>query len=576
MFERIINWFKELFFGKELNAQGKIIIRRLPRTRTPRTTTVNPNAPIKYLINDPTTTDLIIEVPPPKAAPLKMKINGYVGGGHPLGSHHAQAAMCYVTLNNALNYMLANTNKEIKRWAATNTLMVLPRAGQDFNAYYDRNSLRFFFATDKTTKNVVYTCESADIVAHEFGHAYLDILRPDFWNFQAHEVWAFHEAFGDCTAILSIMQFDQVLERAIQETSGELWRSNIITRLAEEMGQAIYNLTGGKSGELPNALRDAANSFVYVEPEKLPSSSRDDELCNECHNFSRVWTGSWYEMLVKFYIQHVNEGMSQMDALKKARDIACLYLIQATMKAPATVRLFDAIAQQMLAIDMEQGGKYQRAMLDVFESRNLLRPKVKMLADVNYDQWQQENQRPCEVVEHEFGKTVLVDNKKSLKLIDHLGLTALADNPLFNVEIEVPAQASYEFNAEGKLVSANEPNEAEIVDAAYSCLAYLHENDLVGDDAFTPFEVRYGKLVRTHFVCRRCPVSNACDPNAPEYGKPWKGENNAGCGCKGRTISCDCPETTPSPPLKLGCYVSVNAGGQKSYRVGSSISRRVC
>lgn len=37
-----------------------------------------------------------------------------------------------------------------------------------------------------------------------------------------------------------------------------------------------------------------------------------------------------------------------------------------------------------------------------------------------------------------------------------------------------------------------------------------------------------------------CCNDNATNPNAPEYQKPWKPENNSGCGCNASpsTISC--------------------------------------
>lgn len=69
---------------------------------------------------------------------------------------------------------------------------------------------------------------------------------------------------------------------------------------------------------------------------------------------------------------------------------------------------------------------------------------------------------------------------------------------------------------------------------------------------------------------------NACDPNAPEYGKKWKGENNAGCLCKGITQSCDCSSATATPPRKIGCYTTVMTNGIPTYKTGNSVFRKVC
>ena len=51
-------------------------------------------------------------------------------------------------------------------------------------------------------QDTVYTCLSADIVNHEFGHAVLDGIRPLFNESSHPQTAAFHEFMGDLTAIL--------------------------------------------------------------------------------------------------------------------------------------------------------------------------------------------------------------------------------------------------------------------------------------------------------------------------------------------------------------------------------------
>lgn len=531
--------------------------------------------PIKYLLNDPTE-NLVMDVPIPEQPALSLLIQGYNGGGYDVNSVQGQAAIVYVTIANALKYMLSKTNSKrpIKQWAMVKNLMVIPRAGNDLNAYYDRAYLKFFYFQNPKTKKVLYTCQSADIVAHEFGHAFLDILRPDLFSLQSYEAWAYHEAFGDMAAILSIMQWDEVLDKAIAQTNGDLMKSNIISRLAEEMGQTIHELTGGKQGHLAFALRDAANNFNYVEPEKLKDDTNDDVLSRECHNFSRVWTGAWYEVMVRMYQQNVAEGMYPKAALISARDTAAIYVLHASLYAD-TVRFFDAVARQMLHYDkVMNNGKYQETMNEVFERRNILRPRILMQSDLGYEAVLK-NQRVLKVEEIEEGRMVKVGTSKKMKLADKFDFHTLADDPLFNVNVEVPSESVYIFDKDHKLVDSTETTAEEVVDSVYFCLKYLQKFNLVGPEENQPFEVKDNELVRKHFVCR-CPVNNACDPNAPEYGKPWKGENNAGCGCKGKTPSCDCDPPPPPKPVKYGCFASVGGYGTPSYKIGSSASRKVC
>jgi hypothetical protein len=157
-------------------------------------------------------------------------------------------------------------------------------------------------------------------------------------------------------------------------------------------------------------------------------------------------------------------------------------------------------------------------------------------------------------------------------------VSALSDNPLFDLEIEVPFQYAYFFDENSNLTDIVQSQEAEIIDAAFVCLDYLNSNNLVGNLHNSLFEIKNNKLVRKQISCS-C-GRNECDPNAPEYGKQWKPANNAGCAachsknCKPRP--CECPKTEREAPPKLGCYTKVRVGGSTGYRVGQSISRKVC
>src|ERR1019366_1529094 len=93
----------------------------------------------------------------------------------------------------------------LSQWAAEvhGPLEVIPNAGRDLNAYYDRRSLSFFVLP--IGNELICSGSSTDVVSHETGHAILDSLRPDFWDSALPEHAAFHEAFGDCMAILTAL-----------------------------------------------------------------------------------------------------------------------------------------------------------------------------------------------------------------------------------------------------------------------------------------------------------------------------------------------------------------------------------
>jgi len=576
MLKGIINWIKNLGKTADAVTAQAIIVNRKSRPVTPQRPT-DPNT--KVYLNDPIYPNLVVNELEPRDTMLAMRSLGEMGGGYPLGSLQQQALALKIMVHNALVYMAGKSPKQVKQWAAVQSLILMPRAGKDLNAYYDRGSLRFFFFGDPKMNKNVFACDARPVVVHEFGHAFLDILRPDWWDTQAVEVWAFHEAFGDMTATLISLQYDALIDHAITETNGDLMKSNILTRLAAEMGTGLHHITEGKNGELLNCLRDMTQYFKYTEPEKLPGKGRDDQLLSESHSFSRVFTGAFWEILVRIGVAHINQGYVLRDGMKLSRDIIAHYLLKAVVQVPTTVRLFDAMAQQILAIDHAEGGKYQTIIREVFSQRGILRQQVMMLEDVDIDAVLKDIQEPHEVQMHGDLKIVRTLTTKTMRLSDKLGpVTALDANPLFDLEISVPDQTAYYFDND-KLVGVSESNEGEILDAAYACLRLLNDDDLVGDHDSALFENRHGKLMRKQIVCT-CAKPNYCDANAPEYGKPWKPANNSGCvachndNCKPRSCDCDPVPTTPAP--KVGCYTTVRAGGRTTYKYGSNASRKVC
>ena len=242
---------------------------------------------IDYLMNDPTTPNLKGSVPIPSKPSLQMNVVGWNGTVQKKPAV-MQAGGCYVTLANSINYVQKMRSQKIKRWAGTGQLNVVPRAGNQLNAFYNRRALKFFH-TNIPGLGMVFTSDSADVVAHEMGHALLDAQRPDFWNVQALEIWAFHEAYADITAIVGMMQYKKVLNYVLNETGGDLRKGNCVSKIAEQLGEALYALTKGKGGYNPDFLRSAINDFNYKNPSQLPKKAPENRLCAECHSFGRVF-----------------------------------------------------------------------------------------------------------------------------------------------------------------------------------------------------------------------------------------------------------------------------------------------
>ncbi len=126
-------------------------------------------------------------------------------------------------------------------------LIVLPHAFEGENAFFERktHSLSFgYFHADPDSPGqnmpgeLVFTCLSQDVVAHEMTHAIVNMLRPHYNEPSNKDVFAFHEAIADIVAIFQHFTFPGVLRRAIQDSRGQLGRSGPLVQLAQQFGQA--------------------------------------------------------------------------------------------------------------------------------------------------------------------------------------------------------------------------------------------------------------------------------------------------------------------------------------------------
>jgi hypothetical protein len=236
--------------------------------------------------------------------------------------------------------------------------------GKDLNAYYDRRALNFFH--DTVAGKTVYSGESPDIVCHEFGHAILDAVRPQLWNVASVETSAFHESFGDMSAILCALQLPSVQMAVLAETGGRLNHNSRVSRLAEQLGWAIRQIQ--PSAVDTDSLRNAVNSFFYRDPDTLPPNGPATTLSTEPHSFSRVFTAGFLEAVAGM-LYTVNQTPNPADVQKVTRDAGRL-LLDAIADAPIVPEYFSQIAAHM--VEADDSGTYQQAIKSAFVRRGIL------------------------------------------------------------------------------------------------------------------------------------------------------------------------------------------------------------
>ena len=213
--------------------------------------------------------------------------------------------------------------------------------GVDLNAYYDRHALNFFH--DTVGGRTVFSDESPDIVCHEEGHAVLDSVQPRLFTAALTECAAFHEAFGDISAMLSALQVVQLRIDVLMETGGRLFRTSRLSRLAEQLGWAIRQLQ--PSAVDPDCLRNAVNTFVYRDPSTLPSSAPASSLSSEAHSFSRVFSSAF--LLAMNNVFSTRPIKNEATLLAVATELGQL-LIRGIRTAPVVARYYAAVAGAMV------------------------------------------------------------------------------------------------------------------------------------------------------------------------------------------------------------------------------------
>jgi hypothetical protein len=171
-------------------------------------------------------------------------------------------------------------------------LLVMPRAGEWANAYYEResHSLQFFWFRplgDPTV--IVYTSHSQDIVAHEAAHAVLDGIAPDLYHALSPQSLAIHEAIADLTAVLASFRSRDLVESVLSQTNGSIQESHVFAGIAEQFGRAM------DSGR--EYLRDLLNNKSLDPDDSIAANPGDP------HDLSEVLSGALYTTLVSLHQQ---------------------------------------------------------------------------------------------------------------------------------------------------------------------------------------------------------------------------------------------------------------------------------
>jgi hypothetical protein len=530
-----------------------------PPTPTPSESVIRRDGEIRFFMDEESNTPFIQNVQVPTENPdPPFSVQNYKGYSPDPNSPQALAANCMATLCSAQR-MLKKYLGTLPKWAAVKVLRVYPNAGNQLNAFYNRESLQFFTGRNPVNGQVVHTCLSNDVVTHEFFHSVLDSLKPVLFNTPFIEQGAFHEAFADCGSILHAMSIDPVLTYTAQQMDAAQ-SSTIASSVAPDLGYAINGVIGG--------LRDASVPYYYIDPATLPRSAPKNQLSSEVHSFSRVFSSAFYAAIMAVYAKvKAPGGIGTREALIIARDEMATVLFRAVQNAPLTPRYMASIASTMLT--ELATGPYATEVASVFATWGLTTVRAASTESVEV----LPTDKAVKIGDQDF----LIREKSTQMVLADTMIVGQSDNPLYFCKVDVPHEQLLVAQGFGMAGFVDGAEDEEILDEVKLGLDYIWESDLVtlhGEPVkdHHVFKVdESGSLLRTSYNSDDGYFNNATLPGAPEFGKPWKPENNSGCcsGCKKKV-------DPPVRPPKLGCYVNERVCGSRTVRSCQVVRQKVC
>ncbi|CAN5689571.1 hypothetical protein BH10ACT10_BH10ACT10_23720 [soil metagenome] len=189
-------------------------------------------------------------------------------------------------------------------------LLVVPRAGEWANAFYDRDtrSLQFYWFAGQDGRRV-YTALSRDIVSHECGHALLDAVVPSLYDSATPQAIAIHEGVADLVAVLMALDSDRLRTAVLARSDNSLDGANAFNGIAEEFGLAKADAGGVQR----RALRELDNT-----------STLKDLAGARPHELSTVLSGIFYDSLAAIYASRLEAEVAVVrpDGSRPSREAA--------------------------------------------------------------------------------------------------------------------------------------------------------------------------------------------------------------------------------------------------------------
>lgn len=154
------------------------------------------------------------------------------------------------------------------RWTGGRQLRLVPHAFEGRNAYFDPDRTAVLFGYYRAERDdpgpnlpgqMMFTCLSVDIVAHEVTHAIVHRMRRYLSEPTNPDVFAWHEACADLVALFHHFAFRDVVAEAVATSRGRLQQGSALLDLASEFGHAT-----GRGAALRRAVGSPADPEAFL------------------------------------------------------------------------------------------------------------------------------------------------------------------------------------------------------------------------------------------------------------------------------------------------------------------------
>ncbi|WP_236894930.1 MULTISPECIES: hypothetical protein [Clostridium] len=258
-------------------------------------------------------------------------------------------------------------------------LLLIPRV--NFNNAWSspEGFIEFGYGEDKQPY-----CENFDVLAHELGHTIKNFIigQPENKEQETLEYHGHHEAFGDLVAIVAVLHFDSVVDHILNNTKGNLFSVNELSRMGEL----------SQSREIRMVFNDKKMRDVGTEE----------------HDLSEPFTGGAFDILVEIFERNLIErvlisedlgkrsyhakGETELkniqnefeehyrgkenefkEALLDARDYFGKLMAKAWSNTIPNKLTYGKVLNNIIKADQELSqGKYKKTILDCFDWRGII------------------------------------------------------------------------------------------------------------------------------------------------------------------------------------------------------------